>query len=112
MYKGTNALVLQAVLTASHFGVLDAFLEDVTRIWPQNVPRWPWEVALAATKAERFVDEMREIAATQKEAGLPEELFLGVATAFEHATRSDLASAAPETIQRAITFSEIVTRLR
>lgn len=112
MYKGTNALVMQAILTASHFGVLDAFLEDVSRIWPDNVPRWPREVALSATKSGRFVDEMREIAATQAEAGLPAELFLGVAETFIRAAATELGHAAPESVADDIGLPEVIERLR
>jgi 3-hydroxyisobutyrate dehydrogenase-like beta-hydroxyacid dehydrogenase len=112
MYKGTNALVMQAILTASHFGVLDAFLEDVSRIWPDNVPRWPREVALSATKSGRFVDEMREIAATQAEAGLPAELFLGVAETFVRAAATELGHAAPESVADDIGLPEVIERLR
>jgi 3-hydroxyisobutyrate dehydrogenase-like beta-hydroxyacid dehydrogenase len=110
MYKGTNALVLQAALTASHFGVLDAFLEDVSGTWPDSVPRWPWEVALAASKSERFVDEMREIAATQAQAGLVKDLFLGVAAVFERLSHADLARVTPEAVPREISFPEIAER--
>jgi 3-hydroxyisobutyrate dehydrogenase-like beta-hydroxyacid dehydrogenase len=110
MYKGTNALVLQAALTASHFGVLDAFLQDVSGTWPDNVPRWPWEVALAASKSERFVDEMREIAVTQAQAGLVEDLFLGVAAVFERLSHTDLARATPEAVPREIDFTQIADR--
>ncbi|MFC7787962.1 DUF1932 domain-containing protein [Microbacterium sp. MAHUQ-60] len=110
MYKGTNALVLQAALTASHFGVLDAFLQDVSGAWPDNVPRWAAEVALAASKSERFVDEMREIADTQAQAGLVEDLFLGIAAVFERVARTDLARTTPEAVPREIGFDEIAER--
>jgi 3-hydroxyisobutyrate dehydrogenase-like beta-hydroxyacid dehydrogenase len=112
MYKGMNALVLQALVTASHFGVLDAFIEDVSAIWPDDVPHWPWHSALAASKSDRFVDEMREIAATQAEAGLPSELFHGVAEAFAHISDSELARSAPESIERSISLTELLDRLR
>jgi len=112
MYKGMNALVLQAIVTASHFGVLDAFIEDVSSVWPDDAPHWPWHAALAASKSDRFVDEMREIAATQAEAGLPHELFHGIAEAFAHISDSELARAAPESIRRSISLAELLDRLR
>lgn len=112
MYKGTNALVMQAILTASHFGVLDEFLADVSPQWSDNIANWPWEIAMAATKSGRFVDEMREIAITQTQAGLAGALFEGVAQAFERATHSELATTTPESIDRNLSLDEIIARLR
>jgi len=44
------------------------------------------------------VDEMREIAATQEAAGLPRELFDGMAAAYEALARRPLGSRAPEDV--------------
>ena len=96
VYKGSTALVLQAMVTARRHGVLDEFLADTARAWPQDVPRWPQNVALAATKAHRFVDEMHEIARTQAEAGLAPQLFDGVAAAYARTARSPLGHRVPE----------------
>ncbi len=98
MYKGTKALVIQALVTARRHGVVEQFLADTARVWPDDVPQWPTDVALAASKAQRFVDEMREIAATQRAAGLPAELFDGVAAVYEHVAQSPLARVDPEVV--------------
>jgi HAD superfamily hydrolase (TIGR01509 family) len=98
MYKGSTALVMQAMLTARKHGVLELFLADTTRHWPADVPNWPADVALAATKADRFVDEMREIATTQADAGVAPELFDGIAAAYERAAQTPLAQQDPESI--------------
>jgi 3-hydroxyisobutyrate dehydrogenase-like beta-hydroxyacid dehydrogenase len=76
-YKGRAALAAQALLTAQEHGVTDVVLDDLGDLLPG-----PRSIALAATKAWRFVDEMREISATQGAAGLPPELFEGVAAAY------------------------------
>jgi 3-hydroxyisobutyrate dehydrogenase-like beta-hydroxyacid dehydrogenase len=76
-YKGRAALAAQALLTAQQHGVTDVVLDDLGDLLPG-----PRSVALAASKAWRFVDEMREIARTQGAAGLPPELFEGVAAAY------------------------------
>ena len=96
MYKGSTALVLQAMQTARRHGVLAEFLADTARAWPADVPGWPQDVALAATKAGRFVDEMHEIARTQAEAGLAPQLFDGVAAAYARVARTPLGARAPE----------------
>lgn len=81
-YKGQNALAAQALLTAQALGVTDLVLDDLGDLLPR-----PAAVALSARKAWRHVDEMREIAATQAAAGLPAELFEGMAQAYEELAR-------------------------
>ncbi|GAB2460501.1 HAD-IA family hydrolase [Jatrophihabitans fulvus] len=96
MYKGTTALVTQAMLTARHHGVLEPFLADVAHRWPHDVPRWPADVGLAASKAARFADEMREIAATQHTAGLPPGLFDGAGDVYARIAATPAAARSPE----------------
>ena len=98
MYKGSTALQAQAMLTAQHHGVLAEFLDDTAREWPDNARRWPAGVALAATKAARFVDEMVEIARTQRDAGVRAELFDGVAAAYAHLGDTPGARRDPEQV--------------
>lgn len=81
-YKGRAALAAQALLTAQELGVTEAVLDDLGDLLPR-----PDSVAMAATKAWRFVDEMREIAATQGAAGLPDALFEGMAQVYEELAR-------------------------
>ena len=111
MYKGTNALVMHAMLTAHAHGVLDEFLADVAHLWPDRVPTWHLDVALAATKSARFVDEMREIARTQGDVGLPAGLFNGVAAAFARAATTKLGQATPEVLALTASVSEVLAGL-
>ena len=96
VYKGITALVVQALGTASRFGVTDQVMEDLADSYPElftDVPRW---LAVSASKAERYVGEMREIAATQGSAGLPPELFDAMAIVWARVAETKLAHAAPE----------------
>lgn len=112
MYKGTQALIMQALLTADANGVLEEFLDDTQRVWPADVPLWHIDVAVAASKAWRFVDEMNEIARTQAEAGLPATLFEGVAAAYERAARTELGHTDPERVDRSSTVDAVLAALR
>jgi 3-hydroxyisobutyrate dehydrogenase-like beta-hydroxyacid dehydrogenase len=96
VYKGITALVVQALGTASRFGVTKDVLEDLTDSFPEvfsDVPRW---LAVSASKSERYVGEMHEIAITQGSAGLPPELFEAMAIVWSRVAESTLAKAAPE----------------
>jgi 3-hydroxyisobutyrate dehydrogenase-like beta-hydroxyacid dehydrogenase len=112
MYKGTHALVMQALLTAEANGVREQFLDDTARRWPADVPHWHIDVAVAASKGWRFVDEMNEIARTQADAGLPADLFEGVAAAYERAARTELGHADPEHVDPCATVDAVVAGLR
>ncbi|MGY0231296.1 DUF1932 domain-containing protein [Longispora urticae] len=107
VYKGTAALWAQAMVTAEHHGVLDAFLTDVGR----NVPKKPADVARAATKAHRYVGEMHEIAATQSGAGLSPALFAAIAAIWRDIAAGPLAQGDPETVDTTMPASEIVAGL-
>ena len=52
-------------------------------------------LAVSATKADRFVAEMREIAATQASVGLTPALFEAMAEVYEDVARSAIAAEAP-----------------
>ena len=112
MYKGTQALVMHALLTAEANGVREQFLDDTARRWPADVPHWHTDVAVAASKAWRFVDEMKEIARTQADAGLPAGLFEGVAVAYERAARTVLGHTLPEQVDPSATVNAVVSGLR
>jgi 3-hydroxyisobutyrate dehydrogenase-like beta-hydroxyacid dehydrogenase len=107
VYKGMNALVTQAMRVAGRHGVLDQVLADLK----DNGLDGSAGVAVAATKAHRYVDEMREIAATQADAGLTPGLFEAFAEIYAEVATTGLASGDPETIDRAMTPDEIVRRL-
>jgi 3-hydroxyisobutyrate dehydrogenase-like beta-hydroxyacid dehydrogenase len=112
VYKGTNALIMQALLTAAANDVVDEVLADFSRTWPDQVPGWPLDIALAASKAARYVGEMREIALAQAAAGLPAELFEGVAAAFERASETKLGQTDPEDVPRTVSLPEVLDALR
>jgi 3-hydroxyisobutyrate dehydrogenase-like beta-hydroxyacid dehydrogenase len=96
VYKGTVGLVAHALLTAHANGVLEPVLDDLRHGSPHLVERAPLSISRAATKADRYVGEMREIAATQADAGLPRELFDAFAVLFEALARSPLGREDPE----------------
>ena len=102
-YKGRAALAAHALLTADAHGVTDVVLDDLGDLLPG-----PRSVALAATKAWRFVDEMREIAATQGAAGLPAELFEGVAAAYAALP----SSGSPEDVAVDVDWPTVLAALR
>jgi 3-hydroxyisobutyrate dehydrogenase-like beta-hydroxyacid dehydrogenase len=106
VYKGLNALVIQAMRTAGRHGVLDQVLADLRR----NDLDGSAGVARSATKAHRFVDEMREIAATQAGAGLTPALFEAFADVYAEVARTALADGDPESTG-ALSPAETVARL-
>lgn len=105
-YKGRTALAAQALLTAQAHGVTNLVLDDLGELMPH-----PRSVGLAATKAWRYIDEMREIAGTQAAAGLPEALFEGVAQAYE-ALAARAAGSAPEDVPADLDWTELLDGLR
>ncbi|MEV6347895.1 DUF1932 domain-containing protein [Actinoplanes sp. NPDC051851] len=104
--KGVNALITQAIRTAGRHGVLDAVLAELTR----NGFSGAAGVARSATKAGRYVGEMREIATTQSEAGLTPALFLAFAEVYADIATTPLAQGSPESTSD-LPPSEIVARL-
>lgn len=112
LYKGTRALVMHALVVAEAHGVTDEFLADTARVWPDDVPGWPRDVAVASSKAWRFVDEMHEIAATQADVGLPAGLFEGMAAAYLQASASALGQTQPEDVPDDVSARDVVRGLR
>ncbi len=88
VYKGMVALLAHALLTARENGVLAHVLADLGPAYTDNVER---ALARAGSKAPRYVGEMREIAATQADAGLTPELFEAMAEVYAALARSPLA---------------------
>ncbi|MFG1991814.1 DUF1932 domain-containing protein [Actinoplanes sp. NPDC048988] len=107
VYKGLVGLLTQAMRTAGAHGVLDEVLDDLARSGLADSEG----VARAATKAHRYVGEMREVSATQAEAGLSPDLFAAMAAVFADVASTRLADDDPEN-DRALTPAEIVARLR
>jgi 3-hydroxyisobutyrate dehydrogenase-like beta-hydroxyacid dehydrogenase len=98
VYKGTTALLAQALLAAHANGVLEHVLADLQAAAPQLVANVERRLAVAATKSGRYVGEMREIAATQAAAGLTSALFEAIAEVYERMAETPLAQASPEDV--------------
>jgi 3-hydroxyisobutyrate dehydrogenase-like beta-hydroxyacid dehydrogenase len=96
VYKGTVALLAHALVAARANGVLEHVIEDLRGSYPQLVTSPGPVVARAAAKSPRYVDEMREIAATQADAGLTPALFDALAIVYGDLSRSELAGLPPE----------------
>jgi 3-hydroxyisobutyrate dehydrogenase-like beta-hydroxyacid dehydrogenase len=90
VYKGSVALLTQALRAADHYGVLAHVLSDLGE---ENVGR---RIARSAAKADRYVGEMHEIAAAQAAAGLDPALFEAFARVWAEIAGTRLAAAAPE----------------
>jgi hypothetical protein len=111
VYKGTAGLVAHALLTAQANGVLEPVLDDLRHGSPHLVERAPLSLARAATKAARYVGEMREIAATQADAGLPRDLFDAFAVLYEALARSPLGREDPESLDSAPALESVLEML-
>jgi 3-hydroxyisobutyrate dehydrogenase-like beta-hydroxyacid dehydrogenase len=92
VYKGSTALLVQALRAAEHYGVLEHVLDDLGDLADQAGRR----IARAAAKSARYVGEMHEIAAAQEAAGLTPALFEGMAEVYSEIAGTGLAQAAPE----------------
>jgi 3-hydroxyisobutyrate dehydrogenase-like beta-hydroxyacid dehydrogenase len=98
VYKGFTGLLTHALVTADAHGVLPQVLDDLHDSFPQQLDRAARLVAVSATKADRYVAEMREIAATQASAGLTPALFEAFAEAYEAIAATPAAERAPEDV--------------
>lgn len=111
MYKGSTALLAHALLTAHAHGVLAQVLDDLGDSFPQQIDRAARTLAVSATKADRFVGEMREIAATQASVGLTPTLFEAMAEVYEAVARSAIAAEAPEAIPSEPDLEDVLDRI-
>jgi 3-hydroxyisobutyrate dehydrogenase-like beta-hydroxyacid dehydrogenase len=93
VYKGVTAIVTQALRTADAHGVLDAVVRELGDGYAD-----PVAVASAAAKADRYVAEMREIASTQRSAGLTGDLFDAFAAVYADVATTPLAHADAEAV--------------
>jgi 3-hydroxyisobutyrate dehydrogenase-like beta-hydroxyacid dehydrogenase len=96
VYKGTTALVIQALRAAHANGVLEHVLADLDAGAPRLVAHVERRLSLAASKAHRYVGEMREIAVTQAAAGLTPALFEAMAEVYADVANTPLAARSPE----------------
>lgn len=99
VYKGTAALWLQALQTARALGVTDVVLADLAESEPARAGQAGRSIAVAASKSDRFVAEMEQIAQTQGAAGASPELFAGMAAVYARVAGTELARLAPEAAQ-------------
>jgi 3-hydroxyisobutyrate dehydrogenase-like beta-hydroxyacid dehydrogenase len=112
VYKGTSALLAQALLAAHANGVLDHVLADLRAAAPHLVSNVERRVAVAVSKAGRYVGEMREIAATQDAAGLTPALFDGIAEVYMQLADTPLARANPEDVAERPALTDVLDALR
>ena len=97
--KGISALVINALLTAAAYDVLEPVEAELRR----TLQRDPLvDAELAASKAWRFVPEMEAVARTQEAAGLDPATFLAVAEVFRRTSLSVLAAVRPEEVDRVV----------
>jgi 3-hydroxyisobutyrate dehydrogenase-like beta-hydroxyacid dehydrogenase len=97
VYKGETVLLAQALRTARRHGVLEAVLAELGRNDADLAAGAARTLHRLAAKSGRYVPELREIAATQRAAGLSDDLFEAVARITESIANGELAGvAAPE----------------
>ena len=112
VYKGHTALLVHALSTAAAHGVLPHVLDDLHDSFPRQLDRAARLLAVAATKAERYVGEMREIAATQANVGLTPALFEAMAEAYSELAQRPLAAEAPEAIAPDPSLADVLEAIR
>ena len=112
VYKGSTAVLMQALLAAQANGVLEHVLADLRAAAPELVGDVERRLASAATKSERYVGEMHEIAATQEAAGLTPGLFDAMAEIYATTARTPLASGNPEDVPPDLALEGILEQLR
>ena len=101
VYKGSSALLVQALLAAHENGVLEHVVADLRTASPELVANLERRLGNAAAKSGRYVGEMREIAATQAAAGLTPALFEAMAEVYAALAETQLARATdPEDLRR------------
>jgi 3-hydroxyisobutyrate dehydrogenase-like beta-hydroxyacid dehydrogenase len=112
VYKGTSALLAHALLTAERNGVLEHVVDDLRAGSPELLENVARRLASAATKSDRYVAEMREIALAQSAAGLTPALFTAMAEVFDALSASELARSAPEDLPQDVTLEGVLDALR
>jgi 3-hydroxyisobutyrate dehydrogenase-like beta-hydroxyacid dehydrogenase len=107
VYKGTVALLTQALLTARANGVLEHVLDDLGELADGAALR----VSRSATKSARYVGEMHEIASTQAAAGLTPSLFEAMAAVYAALAERPLASDSPESVGGDLDLGHVLDEL-
>ena len=112
VYKGHTALLAQALATAHASGVLAEVLDDLHDSFPRQLDRAARLLAVSTTKAGRYVGEMREIAATQANAGLTPALFEAMAEVYSRLAGTELAGQSPESIPLEPQLQEVLDHIK
>jgi 3-hydroxyisobutyrate dehydrogenase-like beta-hydroxyacid dehydrogenase len=112
VYKGTTAVLAQALLAADANGVLEHVMADLGQGAPELVSHVERRLATAATKSGRYVGEMRQIAASQAAAGLTPALFAAMAEIYTSLSETPLAAVSPEDVPRELPLSHVLEGLR
>ena len=112
VYKGHVALLTHALTTAAAHGVLPQVLDDLHDSFPRQLDRAARLIAVSATKAERYVGEMREIAATQASVGLTPALFEAMADVYGDVSKTPLAAEAPESMPAEPDLEDVLVQMR
>jgi 3-hydroxyisobutyrate dehydrogenase-like beta-hydroxyacid dehydrogenase len=107
IYKGSTALLAQALLTAHANGVLEHVLDDLG----ERADGAGRSIARAATKSARYVGEMHEIASTQAAAGLTPALFEAMAEVYAALARTPLALEDAEHVPADIRLDRVLSEL-
>jgi 3-hydroxyisobutyrate dehydrogenase-like beta-hydroxyacid dehydrogenase len=111
VYKGSTAILAQALLSARRNGVLEHVIADLRLGAPELVARVERRLASSATKAHRYVGEMHEIASTQGDAGLEPFLFEAMARVYTRIAETPLARANPEELPDELSLDEVLDGL-
>jgi 3-hydroxyisobutyrate dehydrogenase-like beta-hydroxyacid dehydrogenase len=111
VYKGSVALLVQALRAAHANGVLEPVLDDLRHGFPELADDPAGTVQRAVAKAHRYVGEMQEIAATQTAAGLTPALFEALSAVYQGLADTAPAAAAPEDANEARTLDELIDSL-
>ena len=111
VYKGSSALLAQALRAAHENGVLEHVLRDLRTAAPELIENVERRLTMAATKSGRYVAEMREISATQDAAGLGPELFESIAKVYEAMAEGELAARSPEDVSADAALTDVLDGL-
>jgi 3-hydroxyisobutyrate dehydrogenase-like beta-hydroxyacid dehydrogenase len=112
VYKGSTAILAQALLSAKRNGVLEHVLADLRLGAPELIGRVERRLASSAMKAHRYVGEMHEIASTQRDAGLEPSLFEAMARVYARLAETPLARGNPEEFSDELSLDDVLDGLR
>ena len=103
---------IQSLRAAAGLGVLDEVMDDLRDAYPDQVGRTAKRLAVTASKSGRFVEEMRQIAATQSSVGLTPALYDAMAEVYLDVSRTPLAGTTPEAAAELSDLAEVLRALR